>query len=227
MLTEIDRFDPTGSYVFAIGDVHGNLDALGDLLSKIYSYPKASNDKIVMIGNLVGKHKKSRGVLNLVRKLSTENKNFIVLRGPNDWCLLQGQRTFLRKEAGKSILASYYGLNEEGGYFDLPSFMKDRLWLRALPATYSTKDLLFVPSGVDPKKKLWDQYKAVVTFIRDGFHGSSKVFPKKIVHGNKACNEVVVKENRINLDSSLNNSISCVVFDEATGEVVETLVSNT
>lgn len=228
-----DRVDATKSLIFAVGDIHGDIKALGKLIHKIHTFPMALNDSVVFTGNLIGEGTQSRGVLQYLKGYQKERRGtpqkVIILRGPNEHRMMKSKRGFMTSKEGRLILESYREplQHEEKtghrGSLNINRYSKDREWLLQLPAHYSTENLFFSPSGVDPAKELNKQNRGSLTFIKHPFYSSTKEFGKTIVHGNRPSDKVTVSKNRVNLDSSRGANLSCVVFNSKTGEVEEVI----
>lgn len=72
--------------IYVVGDVHGCLDTLRQLLDTI---EPTSDDLVVFVGDLVRKGPDSKGVLDLVRT----HPNFVTVRGNNEQKLIDGRKT--------------------------------------------------------------------------------------------------------------------------------------
>ena len=104
-------FGPTGvARLFAIGDVHGSIDELNELVSKInYNYKKG--DRIIFLGDLVDKGPDNVAVLRRAKEL-----NAWCVRGNHDdvtlrmWNYLKQNKIPASVESGDTI--------QEGPVFD-------------------------------------------------------------------------------------------------------------
>jgi len=72
--------------IYIIGDVHGCLDTLEQLLDTI---TPESDDLVVFVGDLVRKGPDSKGVLDIVR----DRSNFYSVRGNNEQKLIDGRKS--------------------------------------------------------------------------------------------------------------------------------------
>jgi hypothetical protein len=139
--------------------------------------------------------------------------------------------SFFKSKVGKATIASYKLKRkpiDSVPLFRPDMFSEDRAWLATLPFCYETDNLFFVPSGVDLNTPLNKQRRGVVTFPNRNFKkqaliNSLEKFNKTIVHGNYPASKVTIGNKIINLDSSKSNTLSCVVFEEATGKVLDVL----
>jgi len=78
------RIDPDGyAATYVVGDVHGCLDSLRRLLSKL---DVSEEDLVLFVGDLVRKGPDSKGVVDLVRRRS----NFVSVRGNNEQKFVSG-----------------------------------------------------------------------------------------------------------------------------------------
>jgi serine/threonine protein phosphatase 1 len=150
---------------FAIGDIHGDAEALYRLLA---CFPELGpEDTIVFVGDYVDRGPKSKDVIDYLRKLPSETKaQVVILRGNHEdaWLRVidQGWPEFILPAGNGclSTLRSYQGLPapEEGelmGPDDVPllvkgSFFPDDVvaWMRALPHFYENDHAIFVHAGL-------------------------------------------------------------------------------
>jgi serine/threonine protein phosphatase 1 len=150
---------------FAIGDIHGDLDALKKVLGKMPAL--ADNDTLVFLGDYVDRGAESKQVVDYVRKFPGETKAKIVaLRGNHEDAWLRvvdrGWPEFTLPSANGclSTLRSFKGqpMPEEGqgakdeevssllnGDFFPPEVVA---WMRDLPFWYEDEHAIFVHAGL-------------------------------------------------------------------------------
>lgn len=107
--------------VNVVGDVHGCRATLERLLQRV---DPATDDLVVLVGDLVRRGPDSRGVIDLVRS----TPNVVSVRGNNEEKIIRGKKHL------PELTAS------------------DISWLRELPATLSWDGHLVVHGGIDPRK---------------------------------------------------------------------------
>ncbi|MFZ5894374.1 MAG: metallophosphoesterase [Myxococcota bacterium] len=131
------------SRTIVIGDVHGCVVELNELLSKV---GVASGDQVVFVGDLVARGPDSRGVLRLVRELGAK-----AVRGNHEERLLAARTATKRNEPWPKIGKAHAALAKE---FDEEEWQQ----LEALPLhlDLDAHALRVVHAGVDPAKP-WEQ----------------------------------------------------------------------
>ncbi len=212
---------PHGTKVYAVGDVHGRVDLLGDLHAGIAADLAASRPArsvIVYLGDYVDRGPDSSGVLDLLldRKLPAEET--VHLLGNHERILLE----FLERPevganwllyGGVETLASY-GI-EFGGIGGIPAtrlarardLLAERLpahhlaFLAGLKTSHEEGDYFFAHAGVRPGVPLARQTEDDLIWIREEFLASSADHGKIVVHGHTIREQPEVKPNRIGIDT--------------------------
>ena len=167
---------------FAIGDIHGDLEALDELLRRIPAL--TSDDTLVFLGDYVDRGPNAAGVVKRVRELEKHGPAKIVaLRGNHEDAWLQvidtGWLEFILPR-GNGCLETYRsfagkprpGEEESPDKKELESmakgafFPKDVVaWLRGLPFFYEDEHAIYVHAGVKR--------------VGDGFPHPSEVAPQR------------------------------------------------
>src|SRR3546814_21044275 len=78
---------PPGARAYAIGDVHGRLDLLQQLLGRIDAADAARGDAtthLILLGDLVNSGPDSAGVIRLVQRLAAASRHVRVLKGTHE-----------------------------------------------------------------------------------------------------------------------------------------------
>ncbi len=152
---------PKEGRVIVISDIHGELDLLKKLLSKVNF---SAEDYLIINGDLCEKGRNSIGVVNYVMELSAQNQQVHVIEG-NCEALVEA---LLNENPG---LINYlctrkystfnewldqldFHINEEtdiGKVKDMvmSCFSKEMNWLMELPTAIETDDYLFVHAGLE------------------------------------------------------------------------------
>src|SRR4051794_13240305 len=144
----------------AIGDVHGCLNQLNDLLDWVKPAPE---DLVVLLGDYVDRGPDSRGVLDRLIALKKAGLKVVFLRGNHEVMMLQarrgdrGDRANWLSVGGAQALASYSPSPGRSGRFeDVPrehwSFLEDDL-----TAYYETDRFIFVHACVERDLDLDEQ----------------------------------------------------------------------
>ncbi|MDU9004126.1 metallophosphoesterase family protein [Sedimentitalea todarodis] len=206
--------------IYAVGDIHGQLDYLEAALDLI-SADGGEDAEIVFLGDLVDRGPKSRSVIERLMDGQAAAKNWHVIKGNHD-------RMFARfvseaEENDKRILSGIGWLNPRlGGAATLASYGVDvesdtssfRLFAEAqsavphshldyvsnLPLYLQRGEVLFVHAGIAPGVPLQDQVEDDLIWIRDPFLKYTDPHPWLVVHGHTALEIPFHFGNRVDLD---------------------------
>lgn len=215
-----------GRVVYAIGDVHGHLDLLDDLLEMIAKdfagLQRADRPVLVFVGDYVDRGPASRGVVDRLIALieaADQKGGFEVraLMGNHEQTML----SFLENpEAGAAwvefgggeTLASY-GVDRPIGRVDAEAWRDiqasfQRLtppshvaFLRALELSATYGDYFFAHAGVRPGIPLDRQSPEDLMWIRGDFLSQPHRLPCVVVHGHTPEEEPFIGPDRINIDT--------------------------
>lgn len=210
---------PPGRRLYAIGDIHGRLDLVEELLSLIETDNATRGDarvQLLFLGDLVDRGPDSAAVIDLVRALKAQNPDSHILMGNHEEVFLQALsgdlkalRFFIRIGGRETILS--YGMSPDE--YEAASFEELQAWLAAnVPAAHiafleSLEDLVcvgdyaFVHAGVRPGVPLDQQKLADLRWIRERFLDHGGPHEKVIVHGHSIMTEPEELANRIGLDT--------------------------
>jgi predicted phosphodiesterase len=158
------RADLCGRLV-VVGDVHGCLDELEEMLTKVGSW-----DILVLAGDLVNKGPRSRDVVKLVMKaVSTPNSNFYAVRGNHDEAAIRAYHKYKHTEDADEVPLKYRWTKQ---------LQEDEVaFLEALPYTIAipSHNVLVVHAGLNLTcKELESQSTEDLVTIRswgDGYDG--------------------------------------------------------
>jgi serine/threonine protein phosphatase 1 len=210
---------PAGYRVYAIGDIHGRLDLLEQLLDHIDADEAArapSDTILVFLGDLVDRGPSSAQVVERVRTLRRPGTRVVHLIGNHEEVLLrllrgEGELVHDWLRFGGAECAKSYGI-EVAALRSLGPKQAVRLLQAGIPAehqaflhglvdTIRIGDYLFVHAGVRPGVSLDEQTQADLRWIRDPFltHDGDHGFV--VIHGHTIVEEVDVCSNRIGIDT--------------------------
>jgi len=169
--------------IYAIGDIHGELDSLKDALKKI-NRDGGSDARVVFLGDYVDRGPNSRGVIEFLINSVEAGKNWTCLLGNHD----QMFSTFMEdcdaqmtadfhwlddRLGGKKTLASY-GINVDD--IDLRQHVQIKAittvpqehidWLDSLPHSHQENGLFFAHAGIRPGVPLEQQHADDLLWIR-------------------------------------------------------------
>ena len=200
--------------LYAIGDIHGNLKELRDLLDRIRTHAAANKietPEVVLIGDMIDRGPDSRGVVELVMGGVPGLRLQPILGNHEQW-LVAG--SIIRHTAeewmhnGGADTVESYGVAIKGrGYLDrfyyeaLPA--GHLLWMGKLPHSIRRGRNLFVHAGIDPKTPLAEQSLQIMLWTRGPFLSWTAPFPEdvKVFHGHTPVPVIEIYENRVNLDT--------------------------
>lgn len=213
-----------GRLVYAIGDIHGRVDALEALLRTIVEDSRASapaeRPVLVFLGDYVDRGPASAEVVELIIAFAKQPAFEVhALKGNHEEALLQffDDPEFGATWAdfgGMATLVSY-GVTPPIGRTDSDAWTAAAAALaKAMPAEhvtfYNELELMtevggyaFVHAGVRPGVPLAQQSAHDLMWIRQEFLSSSKSFEKVIVHGHTPTAEPQVTGSRIGIDTGV------------------------
>jgi serine/threonine protein phosphatase 1 len=208
------------SPLYAIGDVHGQIDMLHEALGLIEA-EGGKQAKIVFIGDYVDRGPDSKAVVQLLIDAAKAGKPWVTLKGNHDRylqrfvetatvrdpCTKSGLHWMNPRLGGDKTLVSYGVPASESG--DMAAIHAEAVkavpdshlhFIQNLPIRYETDDLFFAHAGIQPGVKLADQVEDDLLWIRDPFLKDIRDHGKLIVHGHTMIEAPQAYHNRINLD---------------------------
>ncbi len=228
---------PDGVRVYAIGDIHGRLDLLQILHTKIQKDLEARPPEecvLVYMGDYVDRGPHANGVISALIRGVPFQAEAHYLKGNHEDALLTflDDPSFLRMwrdYGGAETLASY------GVEVSTPTDDEDwvhethKRFMAALPRThlaflqglklsYEKGDFFFTHAGVRPGVSLEDQQAADLLWIREPFLASKKFHGKVIIHGHTPQEQPVIKTNRIGIDTGayITGALTAIVIEGTT-----------
>jgi serine/threonine protein phosphatase 1 len=208
-----------GYRAYAIGDIHGRLDLLEQMLAKIHAELQrrpARRTLLVFVGDLIDRGPSSAQVIERLRTYRREGIQPVFLLGNHEEVLLR----ILRGD--DSLIASWL---EFGGLQCLQSYGVDATRLSGrsddelveiirgvVPASHVEfldsfidscrfGDYLFVHAGIRPGVELEQQRQADLRWIREPFLFDDTDHGFVVVHGHTISSEVEERPNRIGIDT--------------------------
>ncbi|APG48872.1 metallophosphoesterase family protein [Phaeobacter porticola] len=229
--------------IYAIGDIHGQLDKLELALTQIES-DGGPDAQVVFLGDFVDRGPDSRGVIDLLVTGQAEGRNWITLMGNHDrmfaWFLedmprhdphmLVGYHWLHDRVGGIETLESYgVTFPERTRLEDVHTAAKAAIpeehvnFLLSLATMHQTDDHAFVHAGIRPGIPLAQQTENDLVWIRQPFHQHAKAHPKLIVHGHTPVDRAQHYGNRVNLDTGAGygKPLTTAVFEGTSVWVLE------
>ncbi|RIJ29210.1 metallophosphoesterase family protein [Henriciella algicola] len=231
---------PPGKRAYAIGDIHGRLDLLEQLLARIeedLSKRPPKQTHLVFLGDLIDRGPQSKGVIELLIDYRPADLKCHFLMGNHEDALLRalkGERKQLREwlHHGGDTTAESYGvdiayvqtLGEEALEHALLSAIPNShiRFLSGFLDSVEFGDYLLVHAGIRPGLSIAEQSSTDMRWIRREFLDSEADHGKVIVHGHTVEDEITHRPNRIGLDTGAYKTgvLSAVRLED---EVVETI----
>lgn len=210
---------PDGRRVYAVGDIHGRLDLLDDLLARIAADDSGrgpARTEIVFLGDLVDRGPDSRGVVERLLALSKGPVPTRFLLGNHEEVFLLALTgnlkalRFFNRIGGRATILSY-GFSEEEyrslDYEALSAKLIERVpaehvaFLSAFENMIEIGDYLFVHAGVRPGVDFAAQTTSDLRWIREDFLRCRDPFGKLVIHGHTITPTVDIQPNRIGIDT--------------------------
>lgn len=217
---------PPGLRVYAVGDIHGcaeKLDALHALMAEDAAAAAERQHVIVYLGDYVDRGHDSRGVIERLLGPAPFAAQAIHLAGNHEAMMLDALARPDDAEAVRLWVAN-------GGAAALASWGIDptsppRLWAGAIPGAQRAflnglrrraafGGYFFAHAGVRPGVALAEQDPDDLLWIREPFLSSTDGLGAVVVHGHTPAREVVIRPNRIGLDTGavFGGPLTCAVL---------------
>lgn len=210
---------PEGWRAYAIGDVHGRLDLLDQMLAAIAAdleAKPAAKVALVMLGDLIDRGPDSSGVVERLRQFHDPRFKLVCLMGNHEEVLLRilaGERGLVQDWllfGGAECLASYGA--DAALIGRLPERDALALIKRAIPANHAQflssfadtlrfGGYLFVHAGIRPGVPLEAQRQIDLRWIRSDFLDHVGLLDVMVVHGHTISPAVEERPHRIGIDT--------------------------
>lgn len=208
-----------GARAYAIGDIHGCLHLLEDVLGKIEADMAASpvaEAFLVFVGDFIDRGPDSAGVIERLRGYRHPPLKPIFLAGNHEEYLLRilsgetGKLDSWLTYGGKECVQSYglepeklIAMPEGEALMLVRRAIPDghRRFLKSLADTFRFGDYLFVHAGIRPGLALEEQSRADLRWIREPFLDDAGDHGFVVVHGHTIVDEVEERPNRIGIDT--------------------------
>jgi serine/threonine protein phosphatase 1 len=208
-----------GHRAYAVGDIHGRLDLLEQMLSKIEAdlaaHP-AAKTVLVFLGDLIDRGPSSAQVVERLRTYSRAGVKTVFLLGNHEEVLLRildGDASLIAKwrwVGGAQCLTSY-GVDPEtlATMDDAAAVATVRAaipeahvaFLQSFADTFRFGDYLFVHAGIRPGVPVDQQRQSDLRWIREPFLRDDSDHGFVVVHGHTISRDVDEQVNRIGIDT--------------------------
>jgi serine/threonine protein phosphatase 1 len=192
-----------GGLVCAVGDIHGSLAKLRELVDRCEQFAAGAPLTFVFLGDYVDRGPDSAGVVRYLMELqSRRGERLIALKGNHEAVVLDVcdglcPADLWLSQGGDATLRSYRAARAQ----DLPETVLN--WFRSLPLSYDDGRRFFVHAGVNPQLPLEAQDERDLIWIRESFLSARRDYGRLIVHGHTPLEtgEPDLRANRLNLDT--------------------------
>jgi serine/threonine protein phosphatase 1 len=232
---------PAGLRIYAVGDVHGCLDLLDELLTRIradIALRPTIRSVFVFLGDYVDRGPSSRETIDRLIEHG-ETSETVFLKGNHEqiaikclsdrnlfdqWMRLGGLETLMSYGVPLEALANTKQIAELQSAFHSALPQMHFRFFRDLQSSFACGDFFFVHAGVKPGVKLAHQKESDLLWIREEFLSSNDDFGKIIVHGHTPNSEIEVGPNRINIDTGAfaSGRLTCLVIEGGSLSVIDT-----
>ncbi len=223
------------SRIFAVGDIHGCVKEAEALLQHLRSVEGLGrNDLLVFIGDYIDRGPHSSEVLSLMIDLRRALPQAVFLRGNHEDMLLDylglgGSSGEMYLENGGAECLKSYGLHPFTPRDDIIAALPPEhlAFLKGLELGASLAEFVFVHAGVDPARKLGEQLRRDLLWIRGDFLHHEHTLGKTVVFGHTPFEDLAIHlPFKIGIDTGLvfGNKLSAVelvhgrLFQVARGE---------
>ncbi len=232
---------PAELRIYAIGDIHGRLDLLSELLARISSdiaLRPTARPLYVFLGDYIDRGSASRETIDrLIEHGKTHesvflkgNHELIAIKCLSDrglfdqWLRLGGLETLVSYGVPAETLANGKQIAELQSAFHGALPQAHFRFFRDLRNSFECGDFFFAHAGVKPNVELSRQKENDLLWIRGEFLTSKDDFGKIVVHGHTPAREIEVGPNRINIDTGAfaTGRLSCLVLEGEELSVIDT-----
>ncbi|MDD2901050.1 MAG: metallophosphoesterase family protein [Syntrophales bacterium] len=205
----------SGANIYAVGDIHGCLDLLQQLLDEVQ--PDLEQDVLLFMGDYIDRGPDSRRVVDYILALRQKypREHIICLKGNHEAMLFDflqdRERAMFMFNGGLSTIRNYWGENWEG----LPRLLlppEHEEFYQELRPYYETPDYIFVHAGLKPGVPLAEQQEEDLLWIRGQFIASMEDFGRLVIFGHTPFNQPLVLPNKIGIDTGAvyGNFLTCL-----------------
>ena len=213
----------TTKRTFIIGDIHGCLDMLKDLMDKIPWSP--DKDRLIFLGDYIDRGENPKGVVDYILDLTRRSSLVECLKGNHEAMLLDfltGRDRFMFIINGGWKTLESYGMYESSDD-DSAISSEHRDFYESLKLYVELEDYYVVHAGFKPGLDIIKQTEDEMLWIRKSFVSSDFDFGKKIIFGHTPFKEPLIMQNKIGLDTGAvyGNRLTCLQLPEMTFHSVE------
>ncbi len=205
--------------IFAIGDIHGCLEKLEELMAKLDI--DRQKDTLVFIGDYIDRGKSGKEVVDYVLRLQNEYQNVVCILGNHEQMFmryLEGMdESMYLSNGGVSTLSSYEIFLSDETEKRKRKIPENHLrFFESLLPYYETDGYIFVHAGIRPGLPLKEQTLDDLLWIRYEFIENEKDFGKTVVFGHTPLMSPLIEINKIGIDTGAvyGGKLTCVELPE-------------
>ena len=225
-----DARAPDGVRLYAIGDIHGCLEALRTTHEAIRSdlaRRPIADWRIIHVGDYTDRGPDSRGVIAFLSAVVADER-IVCLRGNHDQMILDclaGETDVIPmwERNGAVTTLESYGLPESALRLGpelagaLRAAMPDAhvAFFETLPHAVQYRDYFFCHAGIEPGVALDEQLAQTLIWIRGPFLNNPDEHEAVIIHGHTPVDALEVRPNRIGIDTGAvyGGPLTCLVLE--------------
>ncbi len=232
---------PADQRLYAVGDIHGRLDLLNELLAQIdadIALRPTPKPLYVFLGDYIDRGPSSRETIDRLIEHEAMHES-VFLKGNHEliaikclsdrslfdqWLRLGGLETLVSYGVPAETLANGKQIAELQSAFHSALPQAHFRFFRDLKNSFECGDFFFAHAGVKPGVELSHQKESDLLWIRGEFLSSNEDFGKIVVHGHTPSREIEVGPNRINIDTGAfaTGRLTCLVIEGESLSVIDT-----
>jgi len=224
MITVSDPFGrlPPRSFdaVYVIGDVHGRLDLLEEMLDWVSTDAQArlrAKACVISVGDLVDRGPNIADVVEVFAAGERDGIALLAVRGNHEEMVIDAldgaDASVWLMNGGMTTLGSY-------GADDLAAFAKripktHESFLRSMPLAYRADDHLVVHAGIRPGIAPEDQSATDLLWMREPFLSDDAHRDFTVVHGHTISRRPEIRPFRVGIDTGawMSDTLTCLALD--------------
>lgn len=205
--------------VYAIGDIHGQIDMLTAAHTFIAEDRKQVGDTdapVVHLGDLTDRGPDSKGVIQFLIDGVARGENWLTVKGNHDRMFaefindptyhdpcLRVDLEWLHPRLGGIETLESYGVTADTPHAEIQRAVPQshQQFLKDMPLMHRFGAFAFVHAGIMPNVALSEQTEDDLLWIRAPFHAETEPHEALIVHGHTPVDTATHHGNRINLDT--------------------------
>ena len=230
--------------IYAVGDIHGKVTMLRQMLDQLRAQPLQEDDTVVFLGDYIDRGEDSRGVIDTLLAFREEHARTIFLRGNHEQLMLDAREDTPPELAPHATYLLYGELTlnwlQNGGTDALDSYEVDdyTLWPAGIPDEHwqfvketrfehMVDGYHFVHAGLLPPGDRWNAQGWDLDprlWIREQFLNSTADFNGRIVvfgHTPQMKGKPLVHPNKIGIDTGavFGGPLTAAIIDPSTAPV--------